>query len=137
MQSGKRPDVLTKTLRRLSKNIEVFGSKRRNVFSACISIHSWRFLISCIHSRHRHLTFSYPTPPCEFKGFTLLSPFHVFRNRTEQIRERVKGEKQVWVHTEMLIVNGLRLDETSECSMAKVQEFSRKSLKQIQHLNTY
>ena len=87
-------------------------------FSSCISIHSWRFFISCIHSRHRYLTFSYPKTPCEPKSFTLLSPFHILMDRTRKIRERVKGEKQAWVHTGALIVKGLCSDETSECNIS-------------------
>ena len=33
----------------------------------------------------------------------------------KKIRERVKGEKQVWVHTETLIFNNICSGETSEC----------------------
>jgi len=39
-----------------------------------------------------------------------------------QGRERVKGEKRLWVHTGILIVRGLWRGETSECNITKADE---------------
>ena len=44
-----------------------------------------------------------------------------------QGRERVKGEKWLWVHTGILIVRGLWRGETSECNITKADERSVKS----------